>query len=163
MPQTRRSRSHPSSPLSSTVAWRRRMVVPPKPAGPGRKSERTCSIQHVNGLGLPAASAAVVDRPALRPYRIFPNAEADLASALDSYEGQASGLGLEFLRAFEAALAMLRRYPEAAPRVRGAVRRAVLRRFPFGVFFDERDGTIRVLAVLHARRDPANRPRGRDA
>ena len=102
----------------------------------------------------------MVDRPPLRPYRIFPRAEADLASAFDYYERQEADLGLEFVRAFEATLAMLRRYPEAASRVGSAVRRAVLRRFPYGVFYDERDGTIRVLAVLHARRDPAGWPRG---
>jgi len=102
----------------------------------------------------------VVDGPPLRPYRIFPRAEADLASAFDYYERQSAGLGLEFLRAVEAALATLQRYPEAAPRVRGAVRRAMLRRFPYGVFYDEREGTLRVLAVLHARRDPAGWPRG---
>jgi plasmid stabilization system protein ParE len=101
----------------------------------------------------------MVERPPLKPYRILPRAEADLTSAFDHYEGQEPGLGLEFLRSFEAALSMLRRYPEAAPRVRGEVRRTLLRRFPHGVFYDERHGKIRVLAVLHVRRDSAGWPR----
>ena len=101
----------------------------------------------------------MVERPPLSPYLIFPRAEADLTSAFDYYESQEAGLGLEFLRTFEAALAMLRRYPEAALKVRGEVRRILFRRFPYGVFYDEREGTIRVLAVLHVRRDSTGWPR----
>ena len=105
----------------------------------------------------------MVDHPELHPLRIFPRAEADLASAFDHYEDQEAGLGFDFLRAFETALLMLRRHPSAAPKVAATVRRVMLRRFPYGVFYDERDGTVRVLAVLHARRNPGiwpGRPKG---
>src|SRR5690606_25298233 len=77
----------------------------------------------------------MVERPPLSPCLIFPRAEADLTSAFDHYESQEAGLGLEFLRSFEAALAMLRRYPEAAPKVRGEVRRVLFRRFSLPACF----------------------------
>lgn len=101
----------------------------------------------------------MVDRPAPRPYRIFPRAEVDLTSAFDYYEAHAPGLGHEFLRAVEATLSWIARYPQAAPAVRGDIRRALLRRFPYGVFFDEQEAELRVLAVVHTHRDPASWPR----
>lgn len=50
-------------------------------------------------------------------------AELDLLHAIAYYDEQAPGLGAEFLRAFEEALAVIRRHPEAAPAVRGEIRR----------------------------------------
>jgi toxin ParE1/3/4 len=45
------------------------------------------------------------------------------------------------------------------PEVRPGVRRALLRRFPYGVFFAAGDVAITVLAVLHHRRSPRRWPR----
>lgn len=39
-----------------------------------------------------------------------------------------------------------------------SVRRALLRRFPYSVFFVIEDARVVVLAVHHQRRDPASRP-----
>jgi toxin ParE1/3/4 len=44
------------------------------------------------------------------------------------------------------------------PAVHGDVRRALLRRFPYSVFFLVEDDLAIVLAVHHRRRDPASRP-----
>ena len=44
--------------------------------------------------------------------------------------------------------------PESFPIVRGTVRRALARRFPYGVFFVVSDRDVAILAVVHARRDP---------
>jgi plasmid stabilization system protein ParE len=86
---------------------------------------------------------------------IRPEAEADIAAAYFYYEAASDGLGAEFLRAVEAALAIVERTPELYAVVYRGVRRALLRRFPYGVFFLVEGETIIVLACLHARRDPA--------
>jgi len=44
--------------------------------------------------------------------------------------------------------------PERYPLVRGTVRRALLRRFPYAVFFVATADFVSVLACMHARRDP---------
>jgi len=44
--------------------------------------------------------------------------------------------------------------PRTYPRVHGEVRRAVARRFPFGVFYVMESDAVVVIAVLHASRDP---------
>jgi plasmid stabilization system protein ParE len=51
-------------------------------------------------------------------------------------------------------LTRIQRHPEAYPEAHPRVRRASLRRFPYGVFYVVRDDRIDVLAVYHARRRP---------
>lgn len=85
-------------------------------------------------------------------------AAADIREAAGWYEGERPGLGREFTRAVRALLAGVEREPERFPRVVGGaredVRRALLRRFPYAVYFvAEPEGAV-VLACLHVRRDP---------
>ena len=88
------------------------------------------------------------------PARVRPEAEHDLAQARDWYESQQAGLGRRFLEEFAATLARIGRYPAGYSVVRGPVRRATLRHFPFGVFYIPTDHEIRVLAVIHLARHP---------
>jgi len=81
-------------------------------------------------------------------------AEADIAEAARWYEGRSPGLGSEFLRAVDVALAEIARMPERYPTVRGRARRAHLRRFLYGVNFVATPDLVSVIACLHARRDP---------
>jgi plasmid stabilization system protein ParE len=70
------------------------------------------------------------------------------------YEQRSPGLGTEFLAAVDAALAEIVALPERYPVVRGEARRALLRRFPYGVYFVASPELVNVIACLHARRDP---------
>lgn len=86
--------------------------------------------------------------------RLRPEAEADVGDAYRWYEERMRGLGSEFLRAVDATLSAIERTPEAYPIVHESVRRALLRKFPYGLFYViEPDGIV-VLACFHARRDP---------
>ena len=44
--------------------------------------------------------------------------------------------------------------PGRYPVVRGSARRALLRRFPYAVFFVASPDLVNIIAYLHARRDP---------
>jgi plasmid stabilization system protein ParE len=81
-------------------------------------------------------------------------AEADILEAARWYEERSAGLGTEFLRAVDVTLAEISRIPERYPVVRGEARRALLRRFPYGVYFVVTPGLVSVIACMHARRDP---------
>jgi plasmid stabilization system protein ParE len=81
-------------------------------------------------------------------------AEEDIAEAARWYEQRSPGLGSEFLRAVDVALAESVRMPERYPVVRGKARRALLRRFPFAISFVATPDLVSVIACLHARRDP---------
>ena len=91
----------------------------------------------------------------MRPrFLVEPEAETELDEAFTWYEGRAAGLGSEFLRAVRAAFALIRRNPEQFPRVRDEVRRALVRRFPYAVYYVPETEQISVLAVIHTRRHP---------
>jgi len=87
---------------------------------------------------------------------VQPAAEADIVEAALWYESRASGLGSEFLRSVEVGIDGIRRTPEAFPRVRGDVRRVLLRRFPLALYFLIDGSAARVIACMHVRRDPAH-------
>ena len=89
-----------------------------------------------------------------RPLIIRPEAEFDLAEAYGWYETQLSGLGSQFLLSVDAALSSIQRTPELYPVIHKNVRRSLIRRFPYGVFYVAEQDRIVILAVLHARRDP---------
>lgn len=91
----------------------------------------------------------------MTPLRFRPEVVADLAEAWDWYEGRCSGLGDEFLAAVERCNEGISSNPALFATVHRSVRRALLGRFPFAVFFVVGDDAVTVLAVLHARRDPS--------
>lgn len=81
-------------------------------------------------------------------------AEAHLADAYAWYEAQIPGLGSAFLDSFDDALPRIRQFPESCPVAFMDYRRALLRRFPFGVFYVIEQETIIIAAVFHLARDP---------
>ena len=82
-----------------------------------------------------------------------PAAKAEYEEAAAWYEKQSPGLGEEFLREIDDVISSAAEYPARYPMVTGDVRRAVARRFPFGVLSMQAD-TLVVLAVFHGRRNP---------
>ncbi|MCQ9379061.1 type II toxin-antitoxin system RelE/ParE family toxin [Methyloversatilis sp. XJ19-49] len=85
---------------------------------------------------------------------VRPEAERDLASSYAFYQECRRGLGDDFLSSVEESFERISKNPFLYPDVHRGIRRALLRRFPCGVFYLVIDGRISVLAVLHAARDP---------
>lgn len=83
-----------------------------------------------------------------------PEAEEDLLDAYRWYEQQSKGLGMEFLRSVDACISSIERTPEAYPVVYNNIRRALLRRFPYGLFYVVQENAITILACFHFRRNP---------
>lgn len=86
--------------------------------------------------------------------RIRPEAEADLDEVCRWYNQQREGLGADFLLCFEEALEKIRRNPEIYPTVYKRLRRGLIRRFPYGVFYLVEEEEITIVGVFHGRRDP---------
>jgi len=86
--------------------------------------------------------------------RFRPEAEADVTEALAWYRERGLGLGEEFLRSLDSCLATIQRLPESNPVVHQDIRRALLRRFPYGIFYVYEGDVVTVLACFHAKRDP---------
>jgi plasmid stabilization system protein ParE len=83
-----------------------------------------------------------------------PQAEAEIAEAAVWYESCGTGLGADFLRAVDVGLAAIQRNPSQYQTISGALRRAGLRRFPYGLIYHCREREIIVVACTHGRRDP---------
>ena len=87
-------------------------------------------------------------------YRLLSIADAELAEAARWYEGQATGLGQEFLDEFESVMDRIMRFPEAWARIGPRHRRCLFRRFPYAVLYSQAETEIRVAGVIDLRRDP---------
>jgi plasmid stabilization system protein ParE len=85
----------------------------------------------------------------------------DLAGGYAWYNWQHDGLGEEFLAAVSTALDTVERFPDIFARVHGEVRRAVVSRFPYAVFYRIETKRVVVLTVLHTARDPKVWPQPR--
>lgn len=85
---------------------------------------------------------------------VTPEAEADLAEAQEWYERKRKGLGREFIRRVNDVIEQVRRVPRAAAILPNGVRRAVVRGFPYCVYYQVDREQLAVLAVYHTSRNP---------
>jgi plasmid stabilization system protein ParE len=91
-----------------------------------------------------------------RPVVFRPEAENEVLETRRWYEERQEGLGAEFASAVDAMVERIMTSPLAFPCVHGETRRAVLRRFPYAMYFRVlADGAIVVLAV-HGRQHPSH-------
>jgi hypothetical protein len=89
--------------------------------------------------------------------KLTPGAKADVRQAVVYYNTQRFHLGLDFLEQFETALVSIREAPLLSTLVDAPIRRLLMARFPFGIFYvagstEEPDV---ILAVVDLRQDPA--------
>jgi len=80
--------------------------------------------------------------------------EADIDEAYHWYEQQRHGLGEDFLGAVRVTLDRIQFNPELHAVVYREVRRALVRRFPYAVYYRIERERIAVVAVHHGKRDP---------
>ena len=82
-------------------------------------------------------------------------AQEDLDDAFQWYEDQEPGLGKEFIRCIDAKIAELNRHPLHHQVVQSdRIRRALINRFPFSIYFVNEEELITIFAILHQRRSP---------
>ena len=86
--------------------------------------------------------------------RLREEAENDLAEASSWYQQQQIGLGHEFLDEVLSILHSIQEGPLSYPIIYREFHRAIIRRFPFCVFYKIHTDQIIVFAVLHASRNP---------
>jgi plasmid stabilization system protein ParE len=82
-------------------------------------------------------------------------AEADVDEAAGWYEGRLQNLGVDFVTEVRGAIESICTNPLLFAEIDLGLRRASVRRFPYGVFFRIGDHTVHIVAVLHDRRDPS--------
>lgn len=90
----------------------------------------------------------------VRRLAVARRAQVEIEEAARWYESESAGLGRAFLQVLESVLDHVAESPRQFPIVHVDIRRALLKRFPYGVFFRIQPRSIRILAVLHLARHP---------
>ncbi|MDZ4369881.1 MAG: type II toxin-antitoxin system RelE/ParE family toxin [Phenylobacterium sp.] len=85
---------------------------------------------------------------------VLPLARLELIAAQDWYEDASSGLGRAFRAEVDRQIERILDNPGQFPSVQRDIRRARLQRFPYGLFFRERDDSLVLIACFHGSRDP---------
>jgi toxin ParE1/3/4 len=88
------------------------------------------------------------------PVVVRPAAAADIEEAFVWYEGRRRGLGDEFLAALQLALQGIGAQPTLHAIIYRDTRRALLIRFPYGVFYRVHDDVVVMVVCMHGQRDP---------
>jgi plasmid stabilization system protein ParE len=90
-----------------------------------------------------------------RPLVVRRGARLDARRAASWYDDQRPGLGSDFLVELGEFLKRIAEGPAQFPLMTGSVRRALLRRFPYSVYFSVGpQDEIVIVAILHQRRHP---------
>ncbi len=89
------------------------------------------------------------------PVVLRPEARQEYDDAFDYYEAQRAGLGARFAARVNEVLVRIGNTPKMHGIVRGDVRRAVVTKFPYCVYYRELTDRVEVISVFHTSRDPA--------
>lgn len=81
-------------------------------------------------------------------------AESELQQAYQWYELQHANLGNQFLDEFDAAVKRLVTFPKAYALMGDGLRRCLIKRFPYGIWYGLDEKTILIVAVAHLHRKP---------
>src|ERR1700737_2576238 len=87
-------------------------------------------------------------------YRFLLPAEEEMTEASVFYEAASIGLGSDFLDDVQRVVDVLREHPTSGYVVGQGLRRTLLRRFPFNLFYSIETDGILVVAIAHQRRRP---------
>jgi toxin ParE1/3/4 len=85
--------------------------------------------------------------------KLLSGADAEPQDAFNRFEDYREGFGAEFMAAVDAYLTRISVFPEIAPIYFENVRRQVMQRFPYGIFYEPQPTRILVLTILDLRQD----------
>ncbi len=92
--------------------------------------------------------------PKSKELYFLPEAKQDVGHAFTWYEEQCFGLGLEFIRCLEATIESIQRFPLMFPVVMDDYHRALIRRFPYAIFYENESSRTVIHAVFQCSQDP---------
>lgn len=78
----------------------------------------------------------------------------EIDESKDYYNLQKDGLGLDFKSDIFTAVNNIASFPTLYPLISSNIRRCLLHRFPFSIFYAVRNNTVIILSVAHQHRKP---------
>lgn len=85
---------------------------------------------------------------------VKPEARTDVIEAEEWYENSANGLGKKFTNAFIAATYRITESPELYPNYYNDVKRCIINKFPYSVYYYIDERKIVILGCFHFKRNP---------
>jgi len=85
---------------------------------------------------------------------VRPEAQINISEAAIWYEQRETGLGQRFVGEVRQSLKSISKMPFRFPMIENGVRRSLLNRFPYAVYFVVGSDRVVVIAVLHQHRAP---------
>jgi len=82
------------------------------------------------------------------------DAEEDILQAYQWYEKQRRRLGEDFIQCVEDTLYRIQNNPFQYSQVHKKIRRALISRFPYAIFYLIKNDSISIISVFHCRRNP---------
>ena len=86
--------------------------------------------------------------------RLLKPAQTELDDGIIWYEGQVSGLGIEFLGEILETFKRTKLNPDVWASFSKRTRRCLVHRFPYGIIYQIRENEILVIAIAHLHRKP---------
>ena len=87
-------------------------------------------------------------------FYFHPDAGAEFDTAVEYYEQLQPGLGIEFAEEIYATITRIIQYPDAGSALSKNSRRCLVNRFPYGLLYQTKSHTLRIIAVAHLHRRP---------
>ncbi len=87
-------------------------------------------------------------------FYFHPEAKKEFDGAVDFYERNRAGLGLEFAEEVYATIARIIQFPDAWSVMSENSRRCMINRFPYGLIYQIKSNSLRIIAVAHLQRRP---------
>ena len=81
-------------------------------------------------------------------------AQAELTEAIEWYAARSLQAARRFAALVDLTMQEIAEAPESFPGVSPKLRRAIVPRFPFGIYFIAVEGTVIIVGVIHSRRHP---------
>lgn len=85
---------------------------------------------------------------------VLPEAQRDIREAALWYERREIHLGLRFVREVRSSIRFIEQNPLRFPIVEQDIRRALLKSFPYSIYFLKNTEDVAIIAVLHQHRRP---------
>jgi plasmid stabilization system protein ParE len=89
------------------------------------------------------------------PVVLRDEAQGEFLAAFDHYEGVRPGLGVDFAARVQKVFDRIAAKPQIHAVVFADIRKAVVTRFPYCVFYRDDTTRVEVIAIFHSRRDPS--------
>jgi plasmid stabilization system protein ParE len=87
-------------------------------------------------------------------HSFHPDALEEYLGAVSYYADTSSRLAESFIKFFESGIEEIGAYPEAWQIIQEDVRRYLIKRFPFGIYYCIEGDRLMIYAVMHMSRDP---------